>query len=120
MISRTDAVKTAYARLSAEEKAELALAAKIKRNTFAYIDDAKDRKKVRTSIVNQITSLMDELEVKCGDDTVLFGVPRHDPGVNGKATSRALYPLLKMFEASFAKDFVVFCSQTINQLDSLD
>ena len=44
MVSRTDAVKVAYAALTPEKRKELTRATKIEKNLFAYIEDAAYRK----------------------------------------------------------------------------
>jgi hypothetical protein len=120
MRARTKALKKAYDKLDDNKKAEIALAAKIKNNSHAFIQDSHSRAKTRQKIIGQITHLMDELESKCGDDAFFYAVPRQDPGVNQKATSRAQYPLLKMKEANFSKNFVISCSETVDRLECFD
>ena len=120
MVSRTEALKVAYAALTPEKKEELTRATKIEKNSFAYIEDAAHRKKKRQDIIEKITHLLDELESKCGDDAFFYGVPRHDSGVNQRATSRAQYALLKMGENNFSKNFVISCAETVDRLRCFD
>jgi hypothetical protein len=116
MRARTPAVKEAYLALSEEERARLKKEAKIKANTFAYIEEKAKRNFERKRINDEIMSLMDELESKCGDDAVFYSVPKFDPGVNSIATSHASYCLTKMEEMQFSKHFVIFCSETVDRL----
>ena len=76
MRARTKALKKAYDKLDDNTKAEIALAAKIKNKSHAFIQDSHSRAKTWQKIIVQITHLMDELESNCGDDAQ-------------KATSRA-------------------------------
>ena len=104
-------------KLDDNKKAEIALAAKIKNNSHAFIQDSHSRAKTRQKIIGQIT---DELESKCGDDAFFYAVPRQDPGLNQKATSRAQYPLLKIKGANFSENFVISCSETVDRLECFD
>jgi hypothetical protein len=108
--------KEAYGLLDENEKKNLKKKADIEANKWGYIEDDKIKSAVQDELLATLQCTVDELESKCGVDTLVVSSPQASPGIVYTCSSRSHYAAAILGQSGFPKKFISACEESVNRL----